>query len=73
MLGDCHLAETVYSMDILSHGLISLLNGSYVVVRLFMSPAMLFLAVSGTSLVWLARIEVASMDRRAAKPEVGRH
>jgi hypothetical protein len=29
--------------------------------------------VSGSSLVWLARLEVVSLDRRAAKPEVGRH
>ncbi|MBU6150739.1 MAG: hypothetical protein KGR25_04760 [Chloroflexi bacterium] len=60
-------------MDLLSHGLISLFNGIYVVVRLMLSPAMLFLVVSGSSLAWLARLEVASLDRRAAKPEVGRH
>lgn len=68
-----HPAEMVSGMDILSHGLVSLFNGAYVAVRLMLSPAMLFLAVSGSSLAWLARLEVASLDRRAAKPEVGRH
>jgi len=60
-------------MDILADGLVSLFNGCYVSVRLLATPVVLFMATSGSALAWLARLEVASLDRRAAKPEVGRH
>lgn len=60
-------------MDIFADGLVALFNGFYTTLRLFVSPVALFLVVSGASLAWLARLEVVSLDRRAAKPEVGRH
>jgi len=66
-------AETVLAMDIIADGLVALFNGVYTTLSLFISPVALFLVVSGSSLVWLARLEVASLDRKAAKPEVGRH
>jgi hypothetical protein len=60
-------------MDVLSDGLISLFNGFYLVLRTAVSPVAMFLIISAGSLAWLARLEVASLDRKASKPEVGRH
>jgi hypothetical protein len=60
-------------MDVLSDGLVSLFNGLYLVVMTAISPVALFLIVSASCLAWLARLEIASLDRRASKPEVGRH
>lgn len=60
-------------MDALSHGLTTLFNGAYAVLATVLSPVALFLLVSASSLAWLARLEIAQLDRKAAKPEVGRH
>ena len=60
-------------MDVFSDGVITFLNGIYTVVSTLISPVALFLVLSAGSLMWLARVEVADLDRRAAKPEVGRH
>jgi hypothetical protein len=60
-------------MQVLADGLVTLFNGCYTAVMAATTPAALFLIVSGASLAWVARIEVADLDRRASKPEVGRH
>lgn len=60
-------------MEDLGHGLITLANGAYALVSTLMSPVSMFVVLSAASLAWLARLEVANLDRRAAKPEVGRH
>lgn len=60
-------------MEDLGHGLVTLLNGAYVLVSSLLTPTALFVVLSAAALAWLARLEVANLDRRAAKPEVGRH
>jgi hypothetical protein len=72
-LGRLGPAVNVYNMDVLADGLVSLFNGVYFALRTALSPVSLFLIVSGTCLAWLARLEIASLDRKASKPEVGRH
>lgn len=66
-------ALTVVPMEMLSDGLVTLGNGVYVTLGFASRPAMLFVLVSALSLTWIARLEVAALDRRAAKPEIGRH
>jgi hypothetical protein len=66
-------AFKVHAMQILSDGLITMLNGVYASVALVISPVALFILVSAGSLAWLCRLEVAELDRRGSKPEVGRH
>jgi hypothetical protein len=60
-------------MQVLSDGLVTLFNGAYSTLQAALSPVAMFVILSAGSLAWLARIEVADLDRRAAKPEVGRH
>jgi hypothetical protein len=66
-------AFKVHVMQILSDGLITMLNGVYASVSLLLSPVAMFVLVSAGSLAWLCRLEVAELDRRGSKPEVGRH
>ncbi len=62
-----------YPMNDFAAGLITLCNGAYAAVATMLSPVSLFVLVSAGSLAWIARLEIAELDRRAAKPEVGRH
>lgn len=60
-------------MQVLSDGLVTIFNGAYLLIGKALTPAAMFMLLSAASLAWLARLEVAQLDRKAAKPEVGRH
>jgi hypothetical protein len=57
----------------LGDGLITLVNGVYATFGALFTPVALFLTISAVCLTWLARLEIAELDRLGSKPEVGRH
>lgn len=60
-------------IDAMSAGAVSVVNGVWALLTLFSSPTAVALTVAAASCAWLARVEIAEMDRMAAKPDVGRH
>lgn len=60
-------------MDILSSGLIVIVNGLLTMLGALASPLTIAGAAGAGALVWLALIEVDELNRQGIKPLVGRH
>jgi hypothetical protein len=67
------VAGTVPSMEPLGHGLIVLYNGVAAALGTVVSPVVGAGLVVAAAFVWMARLEIDEMNRRATKPQVGLH
>lgn len=59
-------------MNVLTNGLITIVNGAYKFVEQVLSPISLVILVIAGSLIWLALIEIDELNRQGTKPEIGR-
>lgn len=57
----------------LSNGLVTIFNGVYNAVGHLVDPFVLAAVACGVSLAWIARLDMAELDRQGAKPVVKRH
>lgn len=65
--------RTVYTMETLGAGLITLANGVLDMSGRVLSPVVFVFALLIVSLGWLCLIELDELDRQGSKPEIGRH
>lgn len=64
---------TVTLMEQLTSGFTVLLNGGLTSIAALANWSVVFGLLTAGSLVWLSRLEVDDVDRRATKPTVARH
>lgn len=57
----------------LTNGMTTIINGGFNAVSAVADPFSIAAIASAVSLAWVARLEMAELDRQSAKPHVKRH